>query len=178
MKYYDVIFDAAVGNFGLVTSSEARELGIPGIELVKLAARGRLRRLGYGVYKLVQYAPAPDGLDAYADVLAIVGREAYLYGPSVLALLKLCPTNPGKIYAGTPRRCRKRLGGGVVLYDNTPCRKLEWYEGIPAQSADVAIRSSVGNVMPERLAEAVTESVRRGLFPAAEARKIRSEVLR
>ena len=37
MTYYDQIFDEAVGNYGLISSSKAKEMGIPAIELVKLA---------------------------------------------------------------------------------------------------------------------------------------------
>ena len=59
MTYYSQIFEEAIGNYGIISSARAREIGIPSIELVKLAKRGRLRRLGYGVYKLVHYSPAP-----------------------------------------------------------------------------------------------------------------------
>ena len=109
MTYYDRIFEEAIGNYGLITSSQAKAIGIPSVELVKLAQRGRLTRLGYGVYKLAQYLPAPDGRDAYADSLALVDKDAYLYGQSVLTLHHLCPTNPARVYVATPRRIRKKL---------------------------------------------------------------------
>ena len=136
---------------------QAKAIGIPSVELVKLAQRGRLTRLGYGVYKLAQYSPASDGRDAYADSLALVDKDAYLYGQSVLALHNLCPTNPARIYVATPRRIRKKLDKGIQVIDSTPCEELEWYEGLPSQSISLAIRTARGTVMDERLREAINK---------------------
>lgn len=176
MTYYNRIFDEAIGNFGIISSARAREIGIPSVELVKLSKRGRLRRLGYGVYKLVQYSPAPDGLDAYADSVALVGDGAYLYAQSVLALHHLCPTNPARIYVATPRRCRRDLGDGIVVIDGTPCAEVEWYDGIPSQPVAEAIRASRGAVMDERLVEAVDAALRKDLIGKDASRKIKREL--
>ena len=54
---YDTIYEHAADNYGLITSSEAKVLGVPNIELVKLAHRGRLSRLGHGVYRVKHYIP-------------------------------------------------------------------------------------------------------------------------
>ena len=178
VTYYDQIFDEAIGNYGLISSSKAKEIGIPAIELVKLAKRGRLNRLGYGVYKLVQYSPAPDGLDAYADSLALVGEGAYLYAQSVLAMCHLCPTNPARIYVGTPNRCRRRLGDGIVVVAEKPCGELEWYEGLPSQPVDKAILTSRGMIMDERLLEAVDAALRKELIDRRTAVSIRREIRR
>ena len=104
MTNYEKVFEEAIGNYGLITSAQAVGIGISNKELVKLAARGRLTRIGQGTYKLVQYAPASNGLDAYADSVAIVGEGAYLYGESVLALCGLCPVDPFRIFVATDRR--------------------------------------------------------------------------
>jgi hypothetical protein len=164
MTYYDRIFEEAIGNYGLITSSQAKAIGIPSVELVKLAQRGRLTRLGYGVYKLAQYSPAPDGRDAYADSLALVDKDAYLYGQSVLALHHLCPTNPARIYVATPRRIRKKLDKGIQVIDSTPCKELEWYEGLPSQSISLAIRTARGTIMDERLREAIKTARQKDLI--------------
>lgn len=176
MTYYNQIFNEAVGNYGIISSAKAKEIGIPIVELAKLAKRGRLRRIGYGVYKLVQYSPAPDGLDAYADSLAIVGADAYLYAQSVLAMHHLCPTNPSRIYVATPHRNRKVTDKGIVIIDNKPCSELEWYDGIPSQSIPLAIRSSKGTIMGERLREAVNTALRKELIDKPTARKLTKEL--
>ena len=175
MTYYNQIFEEAIGNYGIISSARAREIGIPPIELVKLARRGRLRRRGYGVYKLVQYSPAPDGLDAYADSVALVGDGAYLYAQSVLAMHHLCPTNPARIYVATPKRCRRALGDGIVVVDERPCDEIEWYDGIPSQAVAQAIRASRGAVMDDRLVEAVDTALRKELIDRETSRKIKKE---
>ena len=55
MTTYQKIFDEAIENYGLITTSMARKMGIAPGALVDLAYRGRLTRLGQGVYQLVQY---------------------------------------------------------------------------------------------------------------------------
>ena len=176
MTYYNKIFDEAIGNYGIISSARAKEIGIPIVELAKLAKRGRLRRLGYGVYKLVQYSPAPDGLDAYADSLAIIGADAYLYAQSVLAMHHLCPTNPARIYVATPRRNRKTTGDGIVVVTNKPCPDLDWHDGIPSQSVSLAIKSSRGTIMDERLREAVKTALRKELIDKPTAQKLMKEL--
>ena len=176
MTYYDQIFDEAIGKYGIISSARAKEIGIPSVELVKLSRRGRLRRLGYGVYKLVQYSPAPDGLDAYADSIALVGDGAYLYAQSVLAMHHLCPTNPARIYVATPKRCRRTLGDRIVVVDERPFDEIEWYDGIPSQTVAEAIRTSRGAVMDERLVEAVDTALRKELIDRETSRKIKREL--
>ena len=173
MTFYERIFDEAIGNYGLVTSAEAKRIGVPPIELVKLAQRGKLRRLGYGVYKLTQYAPAAAGLDAYADALALVGAGSYLYGASVLAVHGLCPTNPARIHVATPNRCRRHPGGGIEIKERTPCDETDWHEGLPLQPVPQAILAARGTVMDERLKEAVSVARQKGLVDGRQARALR-----
>ena len=99
MTYYDDIFDIASENFGLITTAQARELGIAKDELSKLRARGKLTRVGHGVYRVKHHVPSP--LDAYADAVALVGSGAYISGVSVLAMHDLASVNPNTIEVGT-----------------------------------------------------------------------------
>ena len=43
MTYYDDLYEHAVDNYYLVTTDDANNLGIPPVELAKLAKRGRLQ---------------------------------------------------------------------------------------------------------------------------------------
>lgn len=176
MTNYERIFEEAIGNYGLISSAQAVRAGVPNKELVKLAHRGRLRRIGQGTYKLVQYAPAPNGMDAYADSVAIVGEGAYLYGESVLALCGLCPTDPSRIFVAMPRRVRKNPVAGLVIVDRSPKIEPAWYEGIPCQPIADAIRSCRESVMPDRLAAAAAEAERKGLIRPEEREEILKEL--
>ena len=134
MTNYEKVFEEAIGNYGLITSAQAVGIGISNKELVKLAARGRLTRIGHGTYKLVQYAPAPNGLDAYADSDA------------------------------TDRRVRKNPVPGLVIVDRRPKIEVAWYEGVRCQPVVDAIRVCKTHVMPDRLAAAAVEAERKGVL--------------
>lgn len=99
-KFNDIIFEIVSDNFGLITSAEAREIGVSNMELVQYTKRGRLERIGQGPYRLVQRIPETN--DAYAVAVALVNSEAYLFGEGVLGMLKLRPVNPASTPAATP----------------------------------------------------------------------------
>lgn len=107
MTKYEDIFDIAADNHGLITSAQAREAGITNNELVQYAKRGRVTKVGHGLYQLTQWIPEQN--DAYAWAVMSVGPDAVLYGESVIAMLGLAPTNPTRTFVATPRRCRRAL---------------------------------------------------------------------
>jgi predicted transcriptional regulator of viral defense system len=59
MTYYADIYERAADNYGLITADDAHEMGIPVVELGKLHSRGRLHRVGHGVYRIEHYSPTP-----------------------------------------------------------------------------------------------------------------------
>lgn len=176
MKAYDIIYDEAIGNFGLITTRQAKELGISCESMVKLAQRGRLERLAHGVYRIDRYVPNQEGLDPYACAVACVGADAYLWGPSVLAIHHLCPTTPSRIYVATPSRFRGKLNGGIVVKNRTARSTCANYEGIEVQEAGEAILSSQHIIMLDRLLDAARLASERGLFDAARRERIIKEL--
>lgn len=164
MTAYQIIFDEAIGNYGLITVSQAKALGITNETLVKLASRGRLERISHGVYRIEHYVPNADGLDSYACAVAKVGEGAYLWGPSVLALHHLCPTNPSRIYVATPKRYRKKPIPSLVVKERAREEELDNYEGIRTQSVANAILSSQHIIMLDRLLDAVRIAGERDMF--------------
>ena len=174
MKNYDIIYEYAADRYGLIASSEARELGIPNVELVKLAHRGRLRRLGHGVYRIVQYIPT--AYDKYAEAVALVGNGAVIYGESVLAMHDLALVNPTVISIAVHERVRRKLPAYIkILYSDMAFDQVE-YEGIPSQSVFTAILACKNSVMSERLLEAVSIAKNQGLISDAEARIAKEEL--
>lgn len=174
MSKYDDIYEVAADDYGLVTRSEAIAMGVSDKELSRLTSDGRLIRIGYGVYRIKHHVPGP--LDPYAESVAMVGPDAYLYGESVLAMLSLCPTNPAKMYVGTSRRVRRRLPKGMRVVRRKDAADVTEYEGIPSQRVEAAIRSCKGRVMPERLRAAVREARRQGLLGDDEAERLEGEM--
>lgn len=174
MSYYDEIYECAVDKHYLFTTFDAREAGIPGIELVKLARRGRLDALSNGVYRISRYVPSES--DPYAVAVARAGEGAFLYGESVIALLGLAPTNPERIWVGTTRRVRKALPEEIELVRVTQPGRLTAYDAIPAQRAKDAILACRGTIMPGRLRDAAELAVAEGYVTASELEALKGEM--
>jgi predicted transcriptional regulator of viral defense system len=174
MTYYENIYERAADNYGLITSTDAGELGIPVVELGKLYKRGRLNRVGHGVYRIIHYIPTL--LDGYADAVALVGRGAYLYGESVLAMHNLAPTNPATVKVATPYVVRKNLPSYLVVITRKTTERIVRYEGIPSQSVADAIRTCRATMMSDRLLGAVQEARRQGLINEIEATRLSKEI--
>ncbi|MDR1014351.1 MAG: type IV toxin-antitoxin system AbiEi family antitoxin domain-containing protein [Coriobacteriales bacterium] len=174
MTYFDDIYDQAADNYGFITTAEARALGVPGIEVVKMAQRGKLDRVGYGVYRLNRYYPTE--FDAYAQAVALVGDGAYIYGESVLAMLNLALVNPSKITVATPARVRKTLPAHIKVVAAKPETKVTRYECIPSQTVADAIRTCKKTIMAERLLPAIENARLRGLVGEREATELKKEI--
>jgi predicted transcriptional regulator of viral defense system len=173
-KYDDIIYEIASDNFGLITSAEAREAGITNNELVQYARRGRLERIGQGVYRLTQRIPEEN--DPYAVAVALVDPDAYLYGEGVLGLLNLCPVNPAYIPVATTKRVRKKLPGYIRLVNTASADDVETYDGIPAQNAAAAIDSCMQTVLPDRLLSATDTAFAQGYISAQEKDRLIREL--
>lgn len=176
MSKYEDIYEAAADNYGLITRSEAVAMGVSDKDLSRFASDGRLARIGHGVYRVRHHVPGP--LDPYAESVAVVGTGAHLYGESVLAMHSLCPTDPTRIYVGSPRRVRRRLPKGLEVVRREGSEDVTEYEGIPSQRVACAIESCVGRIMPERLIAAVGEARSLGLVNDEEAERLEGEMTR
>lgn len=174
MRSYDTLYDEAAENYGLITTEMAGRHGVSGMSLVMLERRGRLRRVGRGVYRLEQH-PITE-YDAYATLVAKAGKDAFLWGPTVLAMEKLCPTDPAVLYVAVPRRVRRQLGRGVIVRSGADLSDVTLLNGIRAQSVEAAIRSSEGIVMNERLCESVVRAGERGLLLPESRRRLMREL--
>ena len=130
-------------------------------ELSCLVSSGRLERVGYCTYRVRHHVPTR--LDQFAVAAAVVGDGAFIYGPSVLALMGLAPADPRKVHVATTRRVRHRLPSYVVLHRVSGPDVATSYEGIPVQGITGALLASKGLMMDERIADATREALRRGL---------------
>ncbi len=166
MTKLDDIYEATADTRGMITSLEARSLGISNNELVQFAHRGKLTRLGQGLYRVEWYSPTEE--DPYAEAVALAGPNAFLWGESVLGLLKLAPTNPAYIQVAATRRVRRTLPPHIRLTHVEEGAPVTSYVGIPSQPAADAIRSCVGHMMPACLAGTAEEARRRGYITLGE----------
>lgn len=175
MTNYEKIYEEAIGLNGIISVSQAKSLGVPNIELVKLCKRGKLTRVGRGVYRLDKYFPQPT--DQLAAAILRVGDDAYIIGESVLGYHRLCPTHEAVIYVGTTKRVRRTLPNEIKLCKRPEGDELCYMDGVKAQTIPAAIRTARGVVEPSRLREAVTTALERQLIDDDTAKRLLKEVL-
>ena len=109
MTYLRVLLDAAGVQRGYLTPGNARELGVPPVELPKLAARGALEHRAYGLYRVAGY-PHQSG-DEYVEAVLWAGG-AHISHESALAVWDLADVNPRLIDLTVAKRVR-RTGGSI-----------------------------------------------------------------
>jgi len=174
MPFYDDIYEIAADNYGLVTSNEAKAMGVSDKEMSRLASDGRLIRLGRGLYRIKHYSPTTN--DPYAEAVALVGTGAYLFGESVIAMHGLAPTNPARITVATSRRVRKKLPSSIRVIRRKEEDTLTQYEGIPSQNIPDAILACRSTIMTDRLEDAVRNARRNGLITEDENKNLLREL--
>lgn len=173
MAHFDDIYELAADNYGLITSAEAKNLGVAKSELNRWVGMGRLLKRGQGVYKLVRYVPTE--YDRYAEAVALVGDGSFLFGEAVLAMHGLALANPRRISVGTTKRVRRELPEWVQPV-TVSGKTVTSYEGIPSQSLAEAILECRGMVMRERLKSAVEDARCEGLITKDEFEHLRKEL--
>lgn len=176
MTYRQRLREVAEESYGYVTTRDAAGVGVPAVELRKLAGRGALQQITRGVYRFTDARRTRR--DAYAEAVVRTGPDAYLVGDAVLGLLELAHVEPRRITVATPHRRRPKDPGFVdIVRRALPPDALTTYEGIPATTVGQAILDCRGVVMTERLLAALAEARRAGLIHPGEAGRVRRELL-
>lgn len=169
-SYRQQLFEVALDQYGYVSTADAHALDIPVVELGKLAHRGRLERVAYGIYRFPELPTGEYGPYLLATLWA--DRRGVLSHETVLALYELGDLNPTSIHLTVPVGYRPRRQGGqlyTVHPQNLDAVDLDWFEGIRAVTPRVAIVQCISGQTPTYLTRQATEIAReRGLLSAAE----------
>lgn len=173
MTKTDDIYEA-VDDFGLITSAEAKTLGVSNAEMVQLARRGKLERVARGIYRMPIW-PYQEAAP-YALAVRTVGTGAYLYGESVAALLNLIPTDPSCITVATPARVRKTLMGNIRIINQKSDDNVVCYEGVPSQFVGDALVSASKSIGSNRVMQAANEALSLGYITRQELGVIEKEL--
>lgn len=173
--YRRLLRELARDNYGYVTTQMAAGAGVPAVELRKLAARGGLENVAYGLYQFDDMAG-----DEHAQLMEAVltaGPEAHLVGETVLAMHGLGLVNPAKVHVGTPRRVRATLPAHIdLVHDNLPAEDLTAYEGIPSTTVARALIDCAPTMMRDRLLAAVEQANQQGLLRRRDVVRVRTAV--
>jgi predicted transcriptional regulator of viral defense system len=168
VKYRDIVREIALDHYGYVTTNDAVEAGVPAVELPKLAARGGLEHVAYGLYRVPDVPPTR--YDQFAEALLRVGEGAYLHGESVLALFGLADVNPRRIKVAVRRRARPKLPAFVELTQVRGDVRTTYYEGLESQTVADALLECRGRIEAERLLAAAGQARAEGLLTTVEWR--------
>lgn len=175
-KYREVVREIALDHYGYVTTRGAAESGVPPVELPKLAARGGIENIAYGLYRVTDIPPTP--YDQYAEALLRVGEDAFLHSESVLALFGLADVNPRQVRVAVPRRARPRLPAYIELTQAPPGARTTFYKGLRAQPVADALVECRGRIQDERLLTAARQARAEGLLATAEWHRVRKGLQR
>ncbi|AQP47916.1 hypothetical protein BW730_10835 [Tessaracoccus aquimaris] len=174
VKYRDIVREIALDNYGYVTTREAGQAGVPPVELPKLAARGGLENVAYGLYRVPDIPPTR--FDQVAEALLRVGDGAYLHGESVLALFGLGDVNPRRIKVAIHKRARPKLPAFVEMTQVHAGAPTTIYEGLASQPVADALLECRGRIETKRLLSAAKEARAEGLLTTAEYRSLAKEL--
>lgn len=164
MGYRHDLWEMAAARNGVVTVTEAEDIGVPAVEVRKLSARGALQAYGQGVYRHREVPTTPFTEPALA--VALAGEGAFLHRESVLDVLGLGQFNPRKVRVGTHRRVRRILPEWMELENrpDVPDDDLTEYERIPATTARRALEDMRHRMPPDRWEALVDDALRRELI--------------
>lgn len=171
VKYREIVREIALDHYGYVTTKGAAEAGVPAVELPKLAARGGLENVAYGLYRVPDIPPT--AYDQFAEALLRAGEGTYLHGESVLALFGLADVNPRQIKVAVRRRARPKLPAFVELTHVKDEVHTTFYEGLEAQPVADAILECRGRIETERLLDAAKQARKEGLLTTTEWHRVR-----
>jgi predicted transcriptional regulator of viral defense system len=177
----DELYALAEEHDGLLTSKEARALGIQDSVLVRLAQRGRLERLSRGVYHIAHYPT--DRLAQYRE--AVLWAQANHHGPERIALSHetalliygISDLNPSRVHLTVPKsvRLRRERPEWITIHHTDLTQdEIGEHEGIPITTVSRTIMDVLSTTHRTEIArQAVTEALRNGLLSNTQATQLR-----
>jgi predicted transcriptional regulator of viral defense system len=169
-------------NDGLLTSTQARRVGILDSVLVRLAQRGRLERVARGVYRIAHYPQARNSQYREAILWAESSQgpeEAALSHETALAVYGVSDANPSQVHITVPKsaRLRRERPTWIAIHrDNLKAKDLALHEGLRVTSvartvADVL--NSSGRI--DFVRQAINDARRTGLIGPSEATRLKRQ---
>ena len=179
-EVWNRLWDIAVDQYGYVTSADADALGLAHTVLGKMASRGTLERIAFGLYRFPQW-PVSTNNSLMEAVLWTREPTAVLSHDTALDVLELCDVNPAKIHVTIPKQRPLRRAGTPGLYiihrENLSDDQRGWWEQIPTVTADTAIRQAVNEgLRPTLVEQAIDTAVHRSLIDTETATQRRLDL--
>lgn len=178
MNVRDRVLERAVEQHGYVTTRDARDLGVDPTQLRLMAARGRLERIGRGVYR-VPVLPRTEH-DELAEAVAWTLGRGVVSHESALVLHGLSDVSPSRIHLTVPRDNHPRAAGGELyrLHRRTlPSGDVTEKDDIPVTTVVRTIRDCLASgTDPYQLRFALDQAEAEGLLRLREAERLRADI--
>jgi predicted transcriptional regulator of viral defense system len=169
--YRRQLHERALDQYGYITTRNAAELGVPPVEVRKIAARGGLTHIARGLFRFDDIPHT--GREGFMEAVLRVGDGAFLTADAVLSLHDLALANPRTIRVAAPKQVRAALPPTIEAHERQiDSKDLTVFEGIPTTTVARALLDSRGLIMTERLLDATKEATRRGLLLRREGEQI------
>lgn len=178
MNVRDRVLERAAEQHGYITTRDARDLGIDPTQLRLMAARGRLERVGRGVYR-VPMLPRTEH-DELAEAVAWTLGRGVISHESALVLYGLSDVSPSRVHLTVSRDNHPRAAGGELYRlhrrDLDPAEITE-RDDIAVTTAARTIRDCLTDgTDPYQLRLAVDEAETQGLLRRTDADQLRTQI--
>jgi predicted transcriptional regulator of viral defense system len=177
---HNAIYEIAEEQNGYVTASQAVDAEIDPRTLAKMAERGVLERVSWGLYRLTRFPQST--LDQYVEAtLWPLSTRAVISHESALALYGLSDVNPARVHATVPKslRIRREVPKWLELH-RADLRKVDWqvHDGVPATTPERTIRDChAAHLGPALVRQAIRDARRTGFLRASRAGALERELL-
>lgn len=177
---WDELYQLARPQQGYFTLAQAREAGYSPQVLEYHLRKGRLERVGHGLYRLALYPPGE--LEHLVPPWLWSERQGVYSHETALALHGLSDVLPAQLHLSVPagwRTRRLRVPPIVMLhYQDVPAEQRAWFGGVPATAPLRTLADCLRNHLPpDLLLQAAGEGLERGLFSRASLRRELPELL-
>lgn len=177
---YEKVLELTTDQYGYVTTAQARDGGVSADTLRKMAERGTLERVSWGVYRIPTFPPSPyaEYMEASlwpAGVCGVISHQ------SALAIRELSDVSPSAVHITVPGdfRIRRDVPAHLAVHHATLTDdEVTLFEGIPCTTVTRTIEDCHGaHVGPALLRQAIEDAEREGFLSPAEAAEFRERVL-
>jgi predicted transcriptional regulator of viral defense system len=161
LTYLDCLREAAVDQYGFITTRQALDRGVPQAELSKMVSRGRLEHVAHGVYR-VPLIPYSEYTRFMLALLWTGAPEAALSHETALDAYGVSDINPTLIHVTVAKSRRIRRSGGqgyAVHYQDLDSAKLTWWEGMRIVTLPAAIEQCIESGVQRYL---IRQAIERG----------------
>jgi len=155
-------FSLAQEQQGFVTYTNLVDLGIDPALARQWYQRGRVERVGFGVYRFPQVQVSE--LDAYRLATLWPAGRGVLSHETALQVHELCDVNPDNIHITVPGRYRPQRAGGeryVLHHADLAPAEVTFVEGIPIVTPLRAIAEAIDTSVPPHLVAQAIGTARR-----------------